>query len=123
MLGNSDLVAFVSTSDPERAKAFYGDLLGLRLVEQTPFACVFRTPNAELRVTVVADVVAAPYTVLGWRVPDIEEAVAQLVARGASPLRYDGLEQDDRGIWRSPAGARVVWFADPDGNVLSMTQS
>jgi catechol 2,3-dioxygenase-like lactoylglutathione lyase family enzyme len=123
MLGDANLVAFVSTSDPERAKAFYGDLLGLQLVEETPFACVFRTPNAELRVTVVGEVTAAAYTVLGWRVQDIEAAVRELAARGTAPLRYDGLEQDELGIWRSPAGARVAWFRDPDGNVLSMTES
>jgi catechol 2,3-dioxygenase-like lactoylglutathione lyase family enzyme len=123
MLGDANLVAFVSASDPERAKAFYREVLGLRLVEQTPFACVFRSPNAELRVTAVSEVAAAPYTVLGWRVADIDQAVRELLARGIAPLRYDGLEQDELGIWRSPAGARVVWFQDPDGNVLSMTQS
>jgi catechol 2,3-dioxygenase-like lactoylglutathione lyase family enzyme len=123
MLGNATLVAFVSTSDPERAKAFYSDVLGLELIEQTPFACVFRTPNAELRVTVVADIVAAPYTVLGWRIADIEASVRKLAATGTAPLRYDGLEQDELGIWTSPTGARVVWFEDPDGNVLSMTQA
>jgi catechol 2,3-dioxygenase-like lactoylglutathione lyase family enzyme len=122
MLGDANLVTFVSTSDPERAKAFYGGLLGLELVEQTPFACVFRTPNAELRVTTVSDVAAAPYTVLGWRVAEIEASVRDLNARGAEPLRYEGLEQDELGIWRSPGGARVAWFKDPDGNVLSLTQ-
>jgi catechol 2,3-dioxygenase-like lactoylglutathione lyase family enzyme len=122
MLGDASLVAFVSTSDPERAKAFYGGLLGLELIEQTSFACVFKTPNAELRVTTVSEVAAAPYTVLGWRVADVEASVRELTERGAEPLRYEGLDQDQLGIWRSPAGARVCWFKDPDGNVLSLTQ-
>ena len=123
MLGDADLVAFVSTTDADRATAFYRDLLGLQLVEQTPFACVFRTPNAQLRVTLVSELVPAPYTVLGWRVDDVQAATRALAAAGVEPLRYAGLEQDEQGIWLSPAGARVVWFKDPDGNVLSITQS
>ena len=123
MLGDADLVAFVSTTDADRATAFYRDLLGLELVEQTPFACVFRTPNAQLRVTLVSELVPAPYTVLGWRVDDVQAATRALAAAGVEPMRYAGLEQDEQGIWLSPAGARVLWFKDPDGNVLSITQS
>jgi catechol 2,3-dioxygenase-like lactoylglutathione lyase family enzyme len=122
-LAGAQLVAFVSATDAGRAKRFYGELLGLPLVEQTPFACVFQTPNAELRVTLVEALEPAPYTVLGWKVGDIEGACRDLRARGISPLSYDGVEQDELGIWRSPGGARVAWFADPDGNVLSLTQA
>ena len=123
MLGDADLVAFESTTDADRATAFYRDLLGLELVEQTPFACVFRTPNAQLRVTLVSELVPEPYTVLGWRVDDVQAAARALAAAGVEPMRYAGLEQDEQGIWLSPAGARVLWFKDPDGNVLSITQS
>lgn len=122
MLAGAELVAFVSTTDADRAKLFYGELLGLALVEQTPFACVFRTANTELRVTLVKSLQPAPQTVLGWRVRDVDAAARHLSARGVTPLSYEGLEQDELGIWRSPSGARVVWFADPDGNVLSLTQ-
>jgi catechol 2,3-dioxygenase-like lactoylglutathione lyase family enzyme len=123
MLGDADLVAFVSTTDPERAKAFYGGVLGLKLIEQTAFACVFRAPNAELRVTIAPAVEPAPYTVLGWRTDDIRGRARELAAHDVEPLRYEGLEQDELGVWRSPAGAQVVWFHDPDGNVLSITQA
>jgi catechol 2,3-dioxygenase-like lactoylglutathione lyase family enzyme len=122
MLGDADLVAFVSTADPERARAFYGDVLGLELIEQTEFACVFRAPNAELRVTTAPAVDPAPYTVLGWRVSNVEARARDLAAHGTQPLRYEGLEQDELGVWRSPSGAEVLWFKDPDGNVLSITQ-
>ena len=122
MLAGADLVAFVSTTDAERAKRFYEGVLGLALVEQTPYACVFRAPNAELRVTVVSQLAPAPFTVLGWRVADVDAAALELALRGAEPLRFDGLTQDELGIWRSPSGARVAWFADPDGKVLSLTQ-
>jgi catechol 2,3-dioxygenase-like lactoylglutathione lyase family enzyme len=122
VLADADIVPFLPTADLDRARQFYGDRLGLPLLEQTGFACVFQAPNATLRVTLVESPAHAPYTVLGWQVPDIEVAVAELRGRGVEPIHYDGLDQDPLGIWRSPSGARVAWFADPDRNVLSMTQ-
>lgn len=122
MLAGAELVGFVSATDPARTRHFYGELLGLELVEQTQYACVFRALNAELRVTFVSAIEPAPYTVLGWRVDDIDASARELSRRGVAALVYDGLEQDALGIWRSPSGARVLWFADPDGNVLSVTQ-
>jgi catechol 2,3-dioxygenase-like lactoylglutathione lyase family enzyme len=122
VLAAADLVAFVPTTDPPRARQFYGGTLGLPLVEETAFACVFKAPNAMLRVTLVDEVAPAPYTVLGWAVEDVDATARRLAERGVELLRYDGLEQDEFGIWRSPAGARVAWFRDPDRNVLSVTQ-
>jgi catechol 2,3-dioxygenase-like lactoylglutathione lyase family enzyme len=122
LLGDAELVAFVSTEDAERARRFYEGTLGLELVERTSFACVYRAPNTTLRVTVVKRLVRADYTVLGWRVEDIIDVVQRLEAGGVEPLRYAGLGQDEHGVWRSPSGARIAWFADPDGNVLSVTQ-
>jgi catechol 2,3-dioxygenase-like lactoylglutathione lyase family enzyme len=123
MLGTAELVAFVSTRDAAAARRFYEDALSLPLLEQTPFACVFRAPNAVLRVTTVNDLVPAAHTVLGWLVADIEAAARELAARGIDSIRYPQLEQDELGIWFSPSGARVLWFHDPDANVLSLTQS
>jgi catechol 2,3-dioxygenase-like lactoylglutathione lyase family enzyme len=122
MLDSADLVAFVPTTDLDRARRFYGDLLALPLIEQTGFACVFKSPNATLRVTAVERPARAPYTVLGWRVPDIHAAVRELNRRGVRMLRYNGMEQDELGVWTSPSGARVAWFEDPDANVLSLTE-
>ena len=76
-----------------------------------------------LRVTAVHQVVPAGYTVLGWRVADIEAVVRDLSARGVAFSRFDGMDQDDNGIWTSPGGAKVAWFTDPDGNLLSLTQA
>jgi predicted enzyme related to lactoylglutathione lyase len=70
----------------------------------------------------VQRIVPAPHTVLGWRVPNINIVVDGLTARGVSFERFDGLSQDARGVWTSPSGARVAWFKDPDGNILSLTQ-
>ena len=112
----------MGTRDLDRARDFYGEALALALVEQTSFACVFKAHNATLRVTVVERPARAQYTVLGWQVPDIASAVHALRQRGVGLLRYDGMDQDELGVWTSPSGARVAWFEDPDGNVLSVTQ-
>jgi hypothetical protein len=63
------------------------------------------------------------FTVMGWEVDDVAATVDGLVARGVQFERYSGMDQDERGIWKAPSGARVAWFKDPDGNVLSVTQS
>ena len=123
MLDSAELVAFVATADGARARRFYEEVLGLRLVEETPFALVFHFAGTTLRVTFVERVGPAPHTVLGWTVEDIHATMAGLVARGVAFERYPGLDQDEEGVWRSPSGARVAWFKDPDGNVLSLTQS
>jgi catechol 2,3-dioxygenase-like lactoylglutathione lyase family enzyme len=121
-LAGVDLVAFVSTADAARAERFYGQILELPLVSRTPFALVFDAHGTTLRVAIVDRVLPAPYTVLGWVVVDIVRAVERLSSRGVEFLGYDGLTQDERGIWISPGGARIAWFRDPDGNVLSLTQ-
>jgi catechol 2,3-dioxygenase-like lactoylglutathione lyase family enzyme len=122
MLDTADLVAFVATAKEGEARAFYGDVLGLPLVEDGPFALVFDVRGVMLRVTKVSAVEPAPYTVLGWSVPEIRAAVAGLAGRGVVFERYAGMPQDELGIWTSPSGARIAWFRDPDGNVLSLTQ-
>jgi catechol 2,3-dioxygenase-like lactoylglutathione lyase family enzyme len=122
MLKNAKIMAFAGTRDAGRAKAFYRDQLGLTLVEENAFALVFDVAGTMLRVTNVPDLTPAQYTVLGWEVPEITAAARELATRGVVFSRYPGMVQDDDGVWTSPAGARVAWFADPDGNVLSLTQ-
>jgi len=112
----------LATSDAARAKAFYGEVLGLRVVSEDGFAVVFDTQGTMLRVAIVREVVPAPYTVLGWDVRDIAAIVRGLAAAGVVFERYAWLQQDDLGIWNSPGGAKVAWFKDLDGNVLSVSQ-
>ena len=122
-LAEQTILAFVATRDPDRAKKFYRDTLGLPLVsEDLPFALVFDVSGIMLRVTVVEKFDPAPFTVLGWRVPDITVAAKALQKAGVDFLRYPGLPQDEIGIWASPNGAKVAWFKDPDGNTLSLSQ-
>ena len=63
----------------------------------------------------------APFTILGWLVPDIETTVSELQMKGVEFQRYPGMQQDLAGIWTSPSGARIAWFKDPEGNILSVT--
>jgi len=124
ILGASKLIAFVPTTDPAKSRDFYESVLGLTLVaDQAPFALVFDAHGIMLRVTTVAEHHAAPFTVLGWEVASIESTVQQLTEAGVVFLRYPGMnDSDPLGIWTAPGGARIVWFHDPDGNVLSLTQ-
>jgi catechol 2,3-dioxygenase-like lactoylglutathione lyase family enzyme len=123
ILGTSDLVAFVATSDPARAKAFYGDTLGLKLVSEDQFAVVFDANGTILRIAIVQTVAAAPYTVLGWRVQDVASVAKELNNAGVTFERFGFLEQDELGIWVAPGGTKVAWFKDPDGNMLSISSA
>jgi catechol 2,3-dioxygenase-like lactoylglutathione lyase family enzyme len=122
MLTNADLVAFAPSTDLAKARAFYAGVLGLPLLSEDDFACVFDVHGTLLRVNRVPSLTPAPFTILGWTVTDIELTMDELRERDLVFLRFPGMEQDDEGVWTAPGGARVAWFHDPDGNVLSLTQ-
>lgn len=123
MLNDGKVVTFVATKDAAKARAFYEQTLGLRFVEDSPFALVFDFQGTMLRVQKVKDLTPAQFTVLGWEVPDIAASVKALTAKGVSFMRIGGgFPQDDLGIWAAPGGAKIAWFKDPDGNTLSLTQ-
>ena len=121
-LGSHDIIAFIYTCDRMRAKAFYGDSLGLTLLSEDAFAMAFDAHGIMLRIASVKALTATSHTVLGWKVPDIAAAVKDLRAAGVEFQKYEGFGQDDLDIWNSPSGARVAWFKDPDGNMISLTQ-
>jgi catechol 2,3-dioxygenase-like lactoylglutathione lyase family enzyme len=123
MLHQYPIVAFIATSNAERARRFYGETLGLPLLhDQLPFALVYDAHGTMLRITPVGDMLrVAGYTVLGWQVPDAPTAARQLTARGVEFQRFPGMEQDEDGVWSAPGGAKVAWFKDPDGNLLSIS--
>jgi predicted enzyme related to lactoylglutathione lyase len=122
MLKHAKVIAFIATARPAEAKAFYKDVLRLPLRSEDRFATVFDLGAGSLRVTPVEALVPAPFTVLGWEVEDIAREAKILGEFGVAFQRFPGLEQDKSGIWKSPAGAMVAWFKDPDGNILSLTQ-
>jgi len=123
MLGSIDIVAFVPTKDPEKARAFYEGVLGLRFVKDDGFALVLDANGIMVRVAKVApEYKPAPFTILGWQVSGIEKMVAGLQGKGVHFERFGFFEQDELGIWTAPTGDKVAWFKDPDGNVLSVSQ-
>jgi catechol 2,3-dioxygenase-like lactoylglutathione lyase family enzyme len=114
-----ELVAFLPSTDLDRSREFYEGVLGLELESQDGFACQFRSGDTRVRVTLVERFSPQPFTVLGWSVPDIEATMSDL---DVTFERYDGMDQDEHGIWTTPSGIRVAWFKDPDGNTLSLSQ-
>ena len=123
MLGTSDLIALIPTASYDEARTFYRDTLGLSLVAEDPFAAVFDAHGTTLRLSRVEELTPLPFSVLGWQVDGIEETVDGLSGRGVVFERYEGMEQDERGVWTVPGGgARIAWFKDPDGNTLSLTE-
>jgi catechol 2,3-dioxygenase-like lactoylglutathione lyase family enzyme len=123
MLGGAQLTAFVATTDSARSKAFYQGLLGLRLLTDDQFALAFDSNGTQLRIQKVEKLQPPPFTVLGWEVSNIRQAVSDLARAGVRFERYDFLQQDDLGIWKAPSGAKVAWFKDPDANLLSVAES
>jgi catechol 2,3-dioxygenase-like lactoylglutathione lyase family enzyme len=122
-LGKYNIIGFVSIVDVPRAKAFYRDTLGLRLImEEPPFALVFDANGIMLRLGMAKEIAPAHGTVLGWQVPEITATVKNLAIAGVSFERYEGMDQDELSIWTSPTGAKVAWFKDPDGNTLSISE-
>jgi catechol 2,3-dioxygenase-like lactoylglutathione lyase family enzyme len=122
MLSTEILVGFTATAKPSEARAFYEKALGLKLIEDSPHALVFAAGATTIRVQKVQAVVVSGYTVLGWQVGNIATTVQELSARGVKFQRYEGLPQDENGVWRTPDGSGVAWFRDPDGNTLSITE-
>jgi Lactoylglutathione lyase and related lyases len=119
----SKMVGFVTCTDPAKARAFYGEVLGFTLLSDDDFALAFDANGTMLRVAKAREFKPAQGTVLGWQVPDIHAAVAALVLRGVHFEQFGlpFLKQDAAGVWTAPNGDEVAWFKDPDGNVLSIS--
>jgi catechol 2,3-dioxygenase-like lactoylglutathione lyase family enzyme len=124
MLNACTLVAFLATTKPEAAKTFFGETLGLRLIEDATFAVVFESGGVTLRVQKVDALTPPIGTALGWKVPDMAVAMKTLSGKGVRFERFEGMDQDEAGVWVPPGtSAKVCWFRDPDGNLLSLTES
>jgi len=108
----------------ERAREFYGDKLGVRiemLEEENGLAMLKLAGGHDVLMYLSGDMTPASYTMLNFEVADIDAAVDQLAERGIPLERYEGFEQDEKGVLRGP-GPQIAWFKDPSGNVLSMLQ-
>src|SRR5262245_13165911 len=117
MLRSASLVGFIPTKNFKKAKAFFGQRLGLQLLSEDGFALVYDVSGIPIRIAKVDDFKPAYFTILGWEVKNIAKIVSGLKKKGVKFMRYPGMGQDKLGIWTSPSGAKVAWFKDPDGNV------
>ena len=122
MLSKSKIISFVPTKNPTRARQFYQETLELTLISEDPFAIVYNANGVMLRVAKVPKLRPAGYTVLGWDVRDIRAEIKRLAKKGVKFERFSFLPQDALGIWKAPSGAKVAWFKDPDGNILSISE-
>lgn len=115
-------ILFLASARPEEARAFYENVMGFALTEDSPFSLAFDAGGTMLRVQKVEAFDPHPFTATGWQVANIAAKRDELAERGARFVRYEFLDQDERGVWTAPDGAKVCWLTDPDGNLLSLTQ-
>ena len=122
MLADCDVIGFIPTKDAAQARKFYEETLGLRFLSDDMFAVVMESNKTMIRIVQVKEYTPFAFTILGWKVKNIDEEVRTLIDRGITFHRYNWLQQSDAGVWTAPGGAKVAWFHDPDGNVLSLSQ-
>ncbi len=124
MFANTRAFSGFAVDDLDAAHKFYGETLGLNvsvLDERNGLISLHLAGDRDTLVYRKPDLVPANYTILNFAVEDIDEAVDGLTARGVSFERYEGFEQDERGIARG-RGPHIAWFKDPAGNLLSVLQ-
>lgn len=121
MLNNARLQPVVLTQDAIKSVQFYRDVLGLEHKGRLQSSDLFQLDRCHLLVSQVPDHKPSGHTTLGFAVADIGSSVAALRDRGIDTKRFAGISQDEAGILRLP-GARVAWFSDPAGNLLSIVE-
>jgi predicted enzyme related to lactoylglutathione lyase len=119
MFANSKAFSGFAVDDVAAAKTFYGETLGVSVSEQNGLLTLHLAGDRDTLVYPKPDHVPATYTILNFPVDDIDAAVDELTRRGVTLLRYDGFDQDDKGIMRGN-GPDIAWFTDPAGNILSV---
>jgi catechol 2,3-dioxygenase-like lactoylglutathione lyase family enzyme len=122
MLTDTPAVSGFAVPDIDEARAFYEGVLGLRVSEQDEGLVLQLAGGRDTFVYPKPDFTPATYTILNFVVDDVDAAVEELAARGVEFERYDGFDQDEKGISRGDRGPLIAWFTDPAGNILSMLQ-
>ena len=122
MLTHSKLQSIIWTSKISEAETFYRDVLGLTLRGKFDGALVFDVGGSVLRVSPIPSTAPGEHTVMGFGVQDVDAVIVALTARGVVFERFAGFPHAANGTVLSPDGARVAWFRDPDGNILSVVQ-
>ena len=110
-----------AVDDVQKAREFYGDTLGLQASEEYGLLTLHIAGDRPTLVYPKPNHAPADYTILNFPVDDIDKAVDELTARGVRFEKYEGFDQDEKGIARGE-GPYIAWFRDPAGNVLSVLQ-
>jgi predicted enzyme related to lactoylglutathione lyase len=121
MFGKTEAFSGFAVDDVDAARGFYEQTLGLRTTSENGILTLYLAGDRPIVVYPKPDHQPAGFTILNFKVDDIDAAVEQLSERGVQPLRYDGFEQDERGVFRG-GGPYIAWFTDPAGNVLAVLQ-
>jgi catechol 2,3-dioxygenase-like lactoylglutathione lyase family enzyme len=121
MFENTTAFSGFAVDDIDAAKKFYGETLGLKASEQYGLVTLHLAGGRDTLVYPKPDHTPATYTILNFRVDDIDAAVDELIGRGVEFEKYDGLGQDEKGINRA-GGPYIAWFKDPAGNILAVLQ-
>jgi predicted enzyme related to lactoylglutathione lyase len=123
MLADAKATSGFAVPDTDEAKRFYGETLGLDIavMSEENGVMALKLNGGDVLLYRKPDFVPATYTVLNFEVGDIDSAVDELSSRGVSFERYDGFDQDEKGIMHGP-GPHIAWFKDPAGNILSVLQ-
>ena len=122
MLETGKLTGFLATTDYDKARDFYEGKLGFKFISLDQYALVMEVGGHSIRISKIPSFTPRQGTVLGWEVPDVQAAAGWLIARGVTPEKYPFVQDQELGIWTAPGGAKVAWFKDPDGNILSVGQ-
>ena len=123
MLATSKAYSGFAATDIDEAREFYEGTLGLPVTAQSGQLILNLAGGRNTLIYPKPDFTPATYTILNFPVDDIDEAVDQLTERGVSFLRYDGFDQDEKGIARSLGGGPdIAWFTDPAGNILAVLE-
>jgi catechol 2,3-dioxygenase-like lactoylglutathione lyase family enzyme len=124
MFANTKAFSGFAVDDIEKARLFYEGTLGLEVSEEMGVLNLNLAGGRDTLIYPKPDFTPATYTILNFEVPDIDQAVDELVKRGVSFERYEGFDQDEKGIFRGgpDRGPSIAWFTDPAGNILSVLE-
>lgn len=122
MLADQTLLPHLTCTDLARAKNFYVEKLGLRVKEESEGHLMLDANGTPLFIYQRDAPTKADHTAIGWMVSDVTAVVKELTGRGVTFDRYPGFKQDEMGISEAPGGAKVAWFKDTEGNIVSVTQ-
>jgi predicted enzyme related to lactoylglutathione lyase len=124
MFADTNAFSSFAVDDTEKARQFYGETLGLKTSSgDMGLLALHLAGGRDTMIYPKPDFTPATYTILNFAVDDVDRAVDDLTARGVSFERYDGIEQDAKGIARQPEGPPIAWFTDPAGNILAVLEA